>query len=442
MNEQEIIDLMRQLREKRNFEIDRDIEEKGKNNNQKVLNIKYLGRINWHEDQNTIAEKGIYLVIEGLEDKDGNIIEVERYYTEEGELLGGNNKSDQFDYIILSEKLADNVELETKLQQLDKQGIINLEEIEKEKMDKIAKVLGIREEELEKIAEIDTDKSVKDKEGKSLNENDIAKKGAKTYIDTNEKVTDRETIASLLRVEDKGYKKIAIVYSDKLQGNDNTTRFSFVGIKLDGTVEKIDTLQQRYGKNPTKNVTSINRDGTQVEDKQVQSIYQIKGEDENQLGVRIGPAGTIETSLIRTPRQDNQEALSIPIETTSTLNKTSREPMRLMDRQKNYSVKEEIQRAEVHKKEDCKEKITIKDIDDDPTNNTHEHVNEEYIQHCVDELMKDVLIEEVFTRREVEERIKNGIESKEQEKTVSQSIEDTKIDLQEDAIHLKTHEQQ
>lgn len=441
MNEQEIIDSMRKLRDKRNFEINRDIEEKEENNNQKILNIKYLGKISWNQNKDVETEKGIYLVIEQLEDKEGNIIEVERYYTEEGELLGGNNNSDQFDYVLLSEKLADNVELATKLQKLDKEGIVDLEKVEKENVERISEVLEMNEEEIEEIAEIDINKSVKNKEGKSLNENDIAKKGAKTYIDTNEKVTDRETIASLLRVEDKGYKKIAIVYSNKLQENDNTTRFSFVGIKSDGTVEKIDTLQQRYGKNPTKNVTSINRDGTEIEEKQVQSIYQIKGEDENQLGVRIGPAGTIETSLIRTPRQDNQEALSIPIETTSTLNKTTKEPMKLMNRQKNYSVKEEIERVEEHKEANCEEKLTIKDIDDDPTNNTHEHVDEEYIQHCVDEIMQDDLIEEVFTRREVEERVKKGIESKEQEKTVSQSIEDTKLDLQEDAVHLKTHEQ-
>ena len=441
MNEQEIIDSMRKLRDKRNFEINRDIEEKEENNNQKILNIKYLGKISWNQNKDVETEKGIYLVIEQLEDKEGNIIEVERYYTEEGELLGGNNNSDQFDYVLLSEKLADNVELATKLQKLDKEGIVDLEKVEKENVERISEVLEMNEEEIEEIAEIDINKSVKDKEGKSLNENDIAKKGAKTYIDTNEKVTDRETIASLLRVEDKGYKKIAIVYSNKLQENDNTTRFSFVGIKSDGTVEKIDTLQQRYGKNPTKNVTSINRDGTEIEEKQVQSIYQIKGEDENQLGVRIGPAGTIETSLIRTPRQDNQEALSIPIETTSTLNKTTKEPMKLMNRQKNYSVKEEIERVEEHKEANCEEKLTINDIDDDPTNNTHEHVDQEYIQHCVDEIMQDDLIEEVFTRREVEERVKKGIESKEQEKTVSQSIEDTKLDLQEDAVHLKTHEQ-
>ena len=40
----------------------------------------------------------------------------------------------------------------------------------------------------------------------------------------------------------------------------------------------------------------------------------------------------------------------------------------------------------------------------------------------------------------VEERIKRGIELKEKDKTILQSIEDIKIGLQEDALHMKTHE--
>lgn len=435
MNKKELINTMRQLRDS---EIDK-IQKENKLLN--VLNVKYLGKVDLNGNQQEISKEDIYLIIDQLQNKEGDIIQVERYYNGKGEFLGGNNKSDKFDYILLNEKLSNNIDLKIKLQQLDKKGLLQLKDVEKEELSIISKELGIEEEKIEKIAEIDTSKTVEDRK-KGKEDNAIDDKEIKTYIDTNEKVTTRETIASLLKVQDKGYSKIAIVYSNKSQESNNTTRYSFVGIKPDGTVEKINSLKQRYGKKPTKNVVSINRNGTEVKEKQVQSIYQIEGEDENQLGVRIGTTGTIEASLIRTPRQENQEAISIPIETTSVLNKTTKEPMRLMDRQKNYSVKEEIERTKEHEELDCEEKITIRDIDDNPNNNTHEHVSEENIKFFIDEIMKDDMIEETFTRREVEERIKRGIELKEKDKTILQSIEDIKMGLQEDASHIKTHKQE
>ncbi len=51
-------------------------------------------------------------------------------------------------------------------------------------------------------------------------------------------MTDKDTMASLLNVQGKGYRKIAIVYSDKFKEAGNTTKFSFVGIKQDGSAEK------------------------------------------------------------------------------------------------------------------------------------------------------------------------------------------------------------
>ena len=341
MDKQKLINTMRQLR---NSEINKN---KKENKLLNALDVKYLGKVDLNGDQQEISKEDIYLIIDQLQNKEGDIIQVERYYNGKGEFLGGNNKSDKFDYILLNEKLSNNIDLKIKLQQLDKKGLLQLKDVEREELSIISRELEIEEEKIEKIAEIDTSKTVEDRK-KRKEDNIIDDKGVKTYIDANEKVTTRETIASLLKVQNKGYSKIAIVYSNESQESDNTTRYSFVGIKPDGTVEKINSLKQRYGKNPTKSVVSINRDGTEVKEKQVQSIYQIEGEDENQLGVRIGTTGTIEASLIRTPRQENQEAISIPIETTSVLNRTTEEPMRLMDRQKNYSVKEEIERLKIN----------------------------------------------------------------------------------------------
>lgn len=140
-------------------------------------------------------------------------------------------------------------------------------------------------------------------------------------------------MASLLNVQDKGYRKIAIINSDSFKDAGNSTRFSIVGVKEDGTAEKIDTLEQAYGAAPTKSINSLNRDGTDIEQEQVNSIFKIKGEKEKQIAVKIGEMGTIETSLVRTPAQDNQQAISIPIETHS-IKPTTREVRELWTKKK------------------------------------------------------------------------------------------------------------
>lgn len=401
---EKVIDKMRSLKDKRDLEIlQKDLDNIDLNSNNrekildnKVLNVKYLGVINLENE-----EKGIYLVIEQKVREDGALAQVERYYTEDGEFLGGNNNSDQYDFILLNEKYMNNKDILEKLQSLDKEGILDLNKIEQERMEEVAKELEITDKELEKMSEIDSEK-------------EIEKISTKSEIYTNQKVTDKETMASILNVQDKGYKKIAIIYSDKMKDDGNTTRFSFVGIKEDGTAEKIDTIEQAYGKNPNKEINSVNRDGSKVGQEQVNSIYRIKGREETQIAVDIGAMGTIEPSLVRTPAQDNEEAISIPIETYN-IRPTTRETRELMNEQRNPRVKEEIQRAKAHQKLRC-EDISLKDIDDNPNNNTHEHIegiDEMYIRSCVKEILKNETIASVYGKDDVRKQIIEEMKNKE-----------------------------
>ena len=55
--------------------------------------------------------KSIYKIIEQDVNKDGEIITVERFYTEDFQFLGGNNKSDGIEYITLSPDFIDNDEI-------------------------------------------------------------------------------------------------------------------------------------------------------------------------------------------------------------------------------------------------------------------------------------------------------------------------------------------
>ena len=67
--------------------------------------------------------------------------------------------------------------------------------------------------------------------------------------------------------KEKGIEKLQLYILINLKKRVILLNFSFVGIKQDGSAEKIDTIEQAYGTNPTKNVHSVNRDGSKIEEK-------------------------------------------------------------------------------------------------------------------------------------------------------------------------------
>ena len=422
LDREKILDKMRELRDNRDLQISEGImekrgispEEKEKLvQTNKVLDVKYLGKIDFDEEidgEKTKTQKDIYLVIEQMLDKEGNLVDIEKIYMEDGEFLGGNNKSDKYNVIMLSENYKGRKDLAESLQSLDTEGILDLNEMEHERLEEIAKELGISVEELDYLSEIDLEQIIEgreendnieelegkreSKEGKeTLTKKQVEKISTKSEIKTQEKVNDRETMAQLLGVQDKGYKKIAIVYSDKLQKNGSNTRFSVVGVKEDGSAEKIDTLESRYGTNPTKKIDSLNRDGSEIKEQQSQTMLQIKGRKEEQVAVRIGTMGTIEASLVRTPRQDNTKGISIPI-ATQNVRTTTRETRELMNTHKNISVKEETERIDSHRQMgDKDEDITLRDINDNPYDDTHQHMQtkDKEREGVLDKVAKEVL---------------------------------------------------
>ena len=429
-DKEKIIDKMRELRDKRDLELlnqdmedvnlDSDYQKEVSKN--KVLNVKYLGTIEIDGEQ-----KGIYLLIEQKEEKDGRLAEIEKYYTEDGEFLGADSNLDQFEFITLNKEYLNKEGLLEQIESLDKEGRLDLNQIEKERLEELARELGIEPKDIEKYAEIDAEKEINDKdrtddkledEGKEnekdenddkevLSKKEVEKIPAKTEIKTNQKVTDKDTMASLLNVEGKGYVKIAVIYSEKLQDNGNTTRFSFVGIKADGSAEKIDTLEQAYGNNPTKNVQTMNRDGSEIEEDKVNSIFRIKGKDEEQLAVNIGQMGTIEPKFVRTPRQEGEKAISIPIE-TQNIRPTTRETREYMNRSRNTRVDDNIERVEEHNKFNCNE-VNVRNTNDNPNDDTHNHnFNQEFINECVDKLIEKY--GDIYNRDDINNKVLKQIE--------------------------------
>ena len=143
INKEKILEKMREIREKRDLEIlkhdldninlDTDYQENLRKN--KVKNVKFLGTV-----QIDGEEKGIFLVTEQKEIEEGKLIDIERYYTEDGEMLAGNNTIDGYE-LMLNEKFQGNENLLEELKDLDKEGILDLNELEENRKEKIAKAL-------------------------------------------------------------------------------------------------------------------------------------------------------------------------------------------------------------------------------------------------------------------------------------------------------------
>lgn len=178
-----------------------------------------------------------------------------------------------------------------------------------EKLETISKKLGISKNDVLSMSETDLEKSIGEKgnaqlsldndkeEDKEQNADILDNISSKQETDLNNKIDDRHTLADVLGVP-TGSKLIA-VYSTAIQGNTNTTRFSFIIQNPDGTLEPADMLDQVGGKDSDKKIHETNRDGSEVEEISVQSSYAIKSPIVSNaiLTARVGSMGYIELRL-------------------------------------------------------------------------------------------------------------------------------------------------
>ena len=94
--------------------------------------------------------------------------------------------------------------------------------------------------------------------------------------------------------------------------NQNDGRFTMIGKRADGTKEPVETVGQVEGINTGRTVTSINRDGTEVEEKEVKGLFQIAGRPEEGISISIGNYNIPEVQYIQN-MNDRENRQAIPI---------------------------------------------------------------------------------------------------------------------------------
>lgn len=335
------------------------------------------------------------------------------------------------------------------------------------------KVLDLeRDEEDKYFSKTEEDEQEKN-EGQEQNEeiDDEQEKTQKTFntenvnikqeIDLEERATDVQDLKRFLgkKLPDD-IVKIGVIESDKMsemkdeEGNvidNSSTRYGLVAIGKNGEVQPlkkyIPELEQNYssGNNPIEGKYQINADRT-VDKDVVLSEYRIGNKiiqmDKNQgdnIEVNIGKYGPFENSSVTTQMRDKNTTFATDTETRKAA----------MGHYKGiYNTKDSHDEIENHEEVGCEpEELTQEEIDGNKDTG-HQHITQEEFERCVQELVANEEISEVFTENEIRERLTKNInannvhEHDDVEKAKVDSLqkvkEQTEAELEEDAVHFRT----
>ena len=117
--------------------------------------------------------------------------------------------------------------------------------------------------------------------------------------------------------EAANYVSISIAYTN--QGN-----FTILGVKSDGTREKINSIEPIEGGATSKSVISINEDGSRVEEKQVKGLMRINARNRDDgIAISIGDYGMMNIDYVSNV-MDKENRRTTPIRTREAENQRIR----------------------------------------------------------------------------------------------------------------------
>lgn len=283
---------------------------------QKVAEIKYFKEMQYGES-NLISNRNYIVVIENQAKQmgiDGEELETFMTYLIYDSDLNLNATVDKDNQLTFTEEYLERLR-ETNPQyyemlELD-DATFELPEVKEHDRELSRKQLEEKEKQKlsEKKQERDWDKEEKEACEEAGIE-DIDKLRALAIIDPHKKITGNQTLAQIVPELAK-YEEIQI--SCEKGDNLSDGRFTVIGKKPDGTKEITDAFEQAEGVNTGRNVTSINREGTEVEDKEVKGLLTIPGRPEEGLSISVGQYNQADISFVQN-MNDRENRQSIPIE--------------------------------------------------------------------------------------------------------------------------------
>lgn len=179
----------------------------------------------------------------------------------------------------------------------------DLSKMEKDEINKISKALGMEEKELDKIANV----KLKDEDKyKELDKKEIKGIRELQSVKTSTRITDKQNLSQALELEkynnkpENKFVRFSAVYSDALSKLDgekqNDTAYTFVGIREDGTAQRIDLqMDNAFGNTNTEKTIKYDNNNTARKDSSTKSRYKLTKENGNDksLSIEIGTYGEL-----------------------------------------------------------------------------------------------------------------------------------------------------
>ena len=435
-----------------------------------VKDIIFVGDVKWKDkvNGNELSEK-LYIVRINKVTRDENgelqVDTINNYYLGD-KCIGGyiDDKDPQF-YKVFEYSEPDKVAqiknlLENTLdRQLEEQSMSKLLE---ERKQEIAKALGINPDEIENIDEIDLDTKIPDlnKEGRSENDEELENKDRDE--DDSQRISESQTEKLNVKEETKlgqfiqgeslgqklGLEKIGITDGVKLARVSTSSLASqkdididknaidtFVVIRANGEAvvlgEDILRLNTREGTNPTQRNLTVDNDEGKVDKEVNTTSYEIvNGNGREFLNVGYDEFTGREIKYSTYSDQYGQY-VDFELETQKTWMQDSDVREFMNDRPDRYQADHMLEKNAEHGK--CEEKdITV--IDNDKDNDDHSSHDKFDMQYCIDAILENEEIAEIYNSRDVQKEILNKIsEDKNKKYTNDMVIEEVSTELEERA---------
>ena len=435
-----------------------------------VKDIIFVGDVKWNDkvNGNELSEK-LYIVRINKVTRDENgelqVDTINNYYLGD-KCIGGyiDDKDPQFykvfeysepDKVAQIKNLLEN----TPDRQLEEQSMSKLLE---ERKQEIAKVLGINPDEIENIDEIDLDTKIPnlDKEDRSEKGEELENKDRDE--DDSQRISESQTeklkvkeetkLGQFIQGESLGQKlgleeigitdgvKLARVSTSSLASQkdidiDKNAIDTFVVIRANGEAvvlgEDILRLNTREGTNPTQRNLTVDNDEGKVDKEVNTTSYEIvNGNGREFLNVGYDEFTGREIKYSTYSDQYGQY-VDFELETQKTWMQDSDVREFMNDRPDRYQADHMLEKNAEHGK--CEEKdITV--IDNDKDNDDHSSHDKFDMQYCIDAILENEEIAEIYNSRDVQKEILNKIsEDKNKKYTNDMVIEEVSTELEERA---------
>lgn len=339
-----------------------------KEDNKKIEDIIYYEEYEFLKQDKkyfSFAEKDVF-IIEKTESIEGKDVITCEFYNKNGELIANSDEDGNIEF---SKEYKEELKKMPK-EYYSKIGFdkrkVKMEEIIKEKSvkEKLPKEKDKKETESKKE---EKDKTEKEKIKKMEQDLSIKEKD----IQSSSEIRDEEFYK--LVPEAKNFKgNVSIVYIG------STNEFKVLGVdKKTGKYEELKTVLASQAVEQKSSI-DLGRDGENVKRESLRAVLKIKGEEEYSFAAKLEPYSPIEFKELRRDLHTG-EYISTDMQTYHQY-PTSREVDKMMKKEENYDVRQEVEKFEKIEKKG-KEKTDIKQIQDKTNEKDKEEVEKEKTIH-------------------------------------------------------------